>query len=74
MADEILGVKVPAISPAELHRKLLENYQASVMTGARRPDDPNGPIEHHIVIVDNGRSAMLAGKFRDMLRCIRCGA
>lgn len=30
LADEILGVKVPAISPAELHRKLLENYQASV--------------------------------------------
>ena len=46
----------------------------TVMTGPRRPDDPDGPLEHHIVIVDNGRTAMLAGKFRDMLRCIRCGA
>ena len=46
----------------------------TLMTGPRRPDDPDGPVEHHIVIVDNGRSAMLAGKFRDMLRCIRCGA
>jgi L-lactate dehydrogenase complex protein LldF len=46
----------------------------TLMTGPRRPDDPDGPVEHHIVIVDNSRSAMLAGKFRDMLRCIRCGA
>ncbi len=33
-----------------------------------------GPKEHHIVLVDNGRSRMLAGKYRAMLRCIRCGA
>lgn len=33
-----------------------------------------GPERHHIVLVDNGRSRMLAGKYRDMLRCIRCGA
>jgi L-lactate dehydrogenase complex protein LldF len=46
----------------------------TIFTGPRRPDDPDGPAEHHIVIVDNGRSAMLAGQFRDMLRCIRCGA
>jgi L-lactate dehydrogenase complex protein LldF len=46
----------------------------TIFTGPRRPDDPDGPVEHHIVIVDNGRTAMLAGKFRDMLRCIRCGA
>jgi L-lactate dehydrogenase complex protein LldF len=46
----------------------------TLMTGPRRSSDPDGPAEHHIVIVDNGRSAMLAGQFRDMLRCIRCGA
>ncbi|MFZ0460606.1 MAG: LutB/LldF family L-lactate oxidation iron-sulfur protein [Rhodoplanes sp.] len=46
----------------------------TIFTGPRRPDDPDGPVEHHIVIVDNSRTAMLAGKFRDMLRCIRCGA
>jgi L-lactate dehydrogenase complex protein LldF len=27
-----------------------------------------------VVILDNGRSAMLGGAFQDMLRCIRCGA
>jgi L-lactate dehydrogenase complex protein LldF len=27
-----------------------------------------------VVLVDNGRSRMLGGPFREMLRCIRCGA
>ncbi|MGB8487530.1 MAG: 4Fe-4S dicluster domain-containing protein, partial [Xanthobacteraceae bacterium] len=35
---------------------------------------PDGPREYHVVLLDNGRSAMLGGQFRDMLRCIRCGA
>jgi hypothetical protein len=30
LANEILGVNLPAISPAGLHQKLLEKYQASV--------------------------------------------
>src|SRR6266550_698023 len=46
----------------------------TLSTGPRRPDDPDGPTEYHVVILDNGRSSMLAGAFRDMLRCIRCGA
>jgi L-lactate dehydrogenase complex protein LldF len=43
-------------------------------TGPRRPDDPDGPGEYHVVILDNGRSALLGGRLREMLRCIRCGA
>ncbi|MCW1840884.1 LutB/LldF family L-lactate oxidation iron-sulfur protein [Prosthecomicrobium hirschii] len=43
-------------------------------TGPRRPEDPDGPGEYHVVILDNGRSAMLGTEFQDMLRCIRCGA
>ncbi|HEY2136336.1 MAG TPA: lactate utilization protein B, partial [Xanthobacteraceae bacterium] len=43
-------------------------------TGPRRPDDPDGPAQYHVVILDNGRSSMLGGDFADMLRCIRCGA
>ncbi len=43
-------------------------------TGPRRPDDPDGPGEFHVVLLDNGRSAMLGTEFQDMLRCIRCGA
>ncbi len=43
-------------------------------TGPRRPGDPDGPEEYHVVVLDNGRSSMLGGEFEDMLRCIRCGA
>jgi L-lactate dehydrogenase complex protein LldF len=46
----------------------------TISTGPRRAGDPDGPGEYHVVILDNGRSAMLGGQFRDMLRCIRCGA
>ena len=43
-------------------------------TGPKRADDPDGPEEYHVVLLDNGRSDMLGGEFADMLRCIRCGA
>ena len=43
-------------------------------TGPRRAGDPDGPGEYHVVLLDNGRSAMLGSEFQDMLRCIRCGA
>jgi len=47
----------------------------SLITGPRRPDDPGGPEEVHVVILDGGRSAVLADpELRDALRCIRCGA
>jgi L-lactate dehydrogenase complex protein LldF len=42
--------------------------------GPKRPGDADGPEEMHIVLVDNGRSGMIADEFREMLRCIRCGA
>ena len=42
--------------------------------GPRRPDDLDGPEAYHVVLLDNGRSAMLGTEFQDMLRCIRCGA
>ncbi len=43
-------------------------------TGPKRGDDLDGPGEYHVVLLDNGRSAMLGSVFHDMLRCIRCGA
>jgi L-lactate dehydrogenase complex protein LldF len=43
-------------------------------TGPAREGDPDGPRAYHVVLLDNGRSEMLGGDFRDMLRCIRCGA
>ena len=50
-----------------------ETY-TTVSTGPRRPGDLDGPQAYHVVLVDNGRSKMLGGPFREMLRCIRCGA
>jgi L-lactate dehydrogenase complex protein LldF len=46
----------------------------TLSTGPRRAGDPDGPEEYHVVILDNGRSAMLGTPFREALRCIRCGA
>ncbi|MGB7975640.1 MAG: LutB/LldF family L-lactate oxidation iron-sulfur protein [Roseiarcus sp.] len=46
----------------------------TLSTGPRRLGDPDGPRAYHVVILDNGRSAMLGGEFESMLRCIRCGA
>ena len=43
-------------------------------TGPRRRGDLDGPEEFHVVLLDNGRIDMLGNEFRDMLRCIRCGA
>ena len=46
----------------------------TLSTGPRRPSDPDGPDEYHVILLDNGRSAMLGTEFQEMLRCIRCGA
>ncbi len=46
----------------------------TVSTGPRRASDPDGPGEYHVVLLDNGRSALLGTEFQEMLRCIRCGA
>lgn len=43
-------------------------------TGPRRPSDPDGPEAYHVILLDNGRSELLASQFREILRCIRCGA
>jgi len=46
----------------------------SLITGPRAATDVDGPEELHIIILDNGRSDVLASPFKDVLRCIRCGA
>lgn len=46
----------------------------NVITGPRREGDPDGPERLHVVVVDNGRSEILAGPTAEILACIRCGA
>jgi L-lactate dehydrogenase complex protein LldF len=43
-------------------------------TGPKRAADLDGPAEYHVILLDNGRSAMVGTEFQDMLRCIRCAA
>ncbi len=46
----------------------------SFYSGPRRELDGAGPVETHIVLLDNRRSELLASDYREMLQCIRCGA
>ena len=46
----------------------------TMSTGPRRAGDLDGPEQYHVVLVDNGRSAMIGGDFQEMLRCLRCAA
>ncbi|MCF8050560.1 MAG: iron-sulfur cluster-binding protein [Desulfobacterales bacterium] len=47
----------------------------SYIGGPRQPGDSDGPEAFHLVVLDNGRSKILADpEFREMLCCIRCAA
>ena len=47
----------------------------TMVTGPRSEIEEDGPDEFHLVIVDNGRSKLLADPhLREALYCIRCGA
>jgi len=69
---------LPTLEDAGTHLQLLAlsatgqplTSYTSVYGGA----DSDGPEQCHVVLLDNGRSEMLAGAFRPMLRCIRCAA
>ena len=45
-----------------------------LISGPRRRDEVDGPRAVHLVILDNGRTKVFNGPYREILRCIRCGA
>ena len=50
------------------------NY-VSMIHGPRTPRDPDGPEALYVVLVDNGRTRLLADDTAwEALRCVRCGA
>lgn len=81
----VMGIEkvIPRFADLDLFLKLLprsgtgqkmSTYQ-SFITGVKRNADDEGPEELHIVLLDNGRSRMLAHPVtRQSLACIRCGA
>ena len=46
----------------------------TISTGPRRPGEADGPEHYHVILLDNGRAALLGTQFQEVLRCIRCGA
>lgn len=80
----IAGIEkiIPTLEDVSLMLRLLtrsatgqsiSNY-LSFTTGPKRPGDQDGPGEFHVIIVDAGRTRILASEIREALRCIRCGA
>ncbi|MFA6224374.1 MAG: LutB/LldF family L-lactate oxidation iron-sulfur protein [Desulfomonilaceae bacterium] len=59
--------------PRSATGQILSSY-LSIITGSRKPGESTGTRELHIVLLDNGRSEILGGKYREILKCIRCSA
>ena len=51
----------------------LSSY-TTLVRGPRRSGELEGPEEFHLVLMDGGRSAQIAGPLREALYCLRCGA
>jgi L-lactate dehydrogenase complex protein LldF len=70
MAD--LPVFLKVLARAAVGQKL--SVYTSLVTGPRGESELDGPLHFHLVMLDNGRSEILAGPLRESLFCIRCGA
>lgn len=46
----------------------------NLINAPRRSDEQDGPLERHLILVDNGRLAMRNSALFEALLCIRCGA
>lgn len=80
----LLGIEkvIPRLRDLPVFLKLLARSSTgqpmgvytTLITGPKRADDVDGPVELHVVLLDNGRSRILDGPAPEVLRCIRCGA
>jgi L-lactate dehydrogenase complex protein LldF len=47
----------------------------TIVSGPRKPGETDGPDEMYVILLDNGRTNILANPVaRESLYCIRCGA
>ena len=67
-----LGIMLQVLGRSGTGQRL--TVYSNVLSGPRRPGETDGPEEFHVVVVDNGRSAVLASELAEILYCIRCGA
>lgn len=70
--DRDLGVLLNLLARSATGQAL--TVYTEFIGGPRGPGQLDGPEEMHVVFVDNGRTDVLAGACREILRCIRCGA
>jgi len=70
--SEDLGVMLEVLARSGTGQKL--TVYSNVITGPRRSGEHDGPEELHVVLVDNGRTRVLASELAEILYCIRCGA
>lgn len=81
----IVGIEklIPSIMDLDLFWPLLATHGTgqnitvynTITTGPRQPGEFDGPEEMYVVLLDNGRTELLAQKEqRRALNCIRCGA
>jgi L-lactate dehydrogenase complex protein LldF len=71
---EDLAIMLQMLGRSATGQKL--TVYTNMLTGPRRQQEgePDGPEELHVVMLDNGRSKLLAGELGEILYCIRCGA
>lgn len=74
---------IPSLNDLDLFWTLLATHGTgqnitvynSIITGPRQPDETDGPEEMYVILLDNGRTNLLAqSNQRQALSCIRCGA
>jgi L-lactate dehydrogenase complex protein LldF len=70
LADLAVMLKLLARSATGQHMTVYTN----LFGGPRAKGETDGPEAFHLVLIDNGRSEILASEYRETLRCIRCGA
>jgi L-lactate dehydrogenase complex protein LldF len=81
----IVGIEkvIPSITDLGLFWPLLATYGTgqkvtvynSIISGPRQPGETDGPEQMHVILLDNGRTNLLADPVaREALYCIRCGA
>jgi L-lactate dehydrogenase complex protein LldF len=68
-----LGLFWPLLSTFGTGQKI--TVYNSIITGPRQVNENDGPEEMYVILLDNGRTNLLADvKAREALYCIRCGA
>ena len=81
----IVGIEkvIPSLHDLALFWPLLATFGTgqqitvynTIISGPRQPNETDGPEEMYVILLDNGRTNILANeKQRESLYCIRCGA